>query len=136
MPEKKETQPEPDWADRLRESLRASRVAGLEALPAELEAARNILPHVYALAMAGAYGPRADGRRLSVSLEQKINTGNYESASVHLSLSQIPVGATEADIFEMLETQKIAYDVLREELLERAKGVRDAAQREVREGPY
>ena len=39
---------------------------------------------------------------VAVSLEMKINLGNYESAGVFVSVSGLRVGATEAEIDELL----------------------------------
>ena len=47
--------------------------------------------------------------RICVTMGQKVNLGNYESADVSICLSGIPLGASEELIEEMLATAKIAY---------------------------
>jgi len=53
---------------------------------------------------------------LSLSLARKINTGNYESAEVFISIQGIRVGMTADELEPLLSTGKIAYDVIRETL--------------------
>ncbi len=54
--------------------------------------------------------------RVSTSLEMKINLGNYESASVFIAVSGLPVDATEADVEALLDTGRIAYDAIKRRL--------------------
>lgn len=56
--------------------------------------------------------------RIAVTIDRKINLGNYESASVGLVLSGVPVGATVEEIDAMLDTGKIMYDQMRIRLQE------------------
>ncbi len=56
--------------------------------------------------------------RIAVTIDRKINLGNYESASVGLVLSGVPVGATVEEIDAMLDTGKIMYDQMRARLQE------------------
>ena len=51
--------------------------------------------------------------RVSTSLEMKINLGNYESAACFISLSGVPLGASEAEIEALLDTGRIAYDAIK-----------------------
>ncbi len=53
---------------------------------------------------------------IHITLDRKINLGNYESAAVTIGLSRIPVGATEEQIAQMLETANIGFKVLSAEL--------------------
>lgn len=54
--------------------------------------------------------------KVTVAVDMKVNLGNYESASVGLILSQLPAGATEQDIDALLDTGRLAYDMMRERL--------------------
>jgi len=73
--------------------------------------------------------PNGQDSKVTVTMEQKVNLGNYESASVGLILSGVPMGANEAYIDEMLDTGKIAYDRMRLRLKEKIGLVRrDAAE--------
>ena len=56
--------------------------------------------------------------RIAVTIDRKINLGNYESASVGLVLSGVPVGATVEEIDAMLDAGKIMYDQMRIRLQE------------------
>lgn len=56
--------------------------------------------------------------RIAVTLDRKINLGNYESASVGLVLSGVPVGATVEEIDAMLDTGRIMYDQMRARIQE------------------
>ncbi len=56
--------------------------------------------------------------RIAVTIDRKINLGNYESASVGLVLSGVPVGTTVEEIDAMLDTGKIMYDQMRVRLQE------------------
>lgn len=70
--------------------------------------------------------PQAHGIRTTISIEQKINLGDYQSASVSIILSGIPSGASEEAIEEPLDTGKIAYDRMRERLVARVRAVKAA----------
>lgn len=60
----------------------------------------------------------SDEPRITISVERKLNLGNYESAGVGLVLSGVPVGATVKEIDAMLDTGKIMYDQMRVRLQE------------------
>lgn len=49
-------------------------------------------------------------------MDRKINLGNFESASVTIGLSRVPVGATEEQISQMLETANLGFKLLGAEL--------------------
>jgi hypothetical protein len=66
----------------------------------------------------------SDQPRVAVSIEQKINLGNYESAGVGIILSGVPPGATVEEIDEMLDTGRIMYDRMRERLKEKVAEAR------------
>jgi hypothetical protein len=55
---------------------------------------------------------------IAVTIDRKINLGNYESASVGLVLSGVPVGATVEEINAMLDTGRIMYDQMRARIQE------------------
>ncbi len=65
-----------------------------------------------------------NGPRVTVSVEMKVNLGNYESAGVGLILSGIAPGTSEEEIAELLDTGKIAYDKMREHLKEKVAETR------------
>jgi hypothetical protein len=58
---------------------------------------------------------------ITVSLARKINTGNYTSADVFVSLSGLKAGMTPADIEPLLVVGKFAWEAAREALLEQIK---------------
>lgn len=66
--------------------------------------------------------------KVSMSVSRKVNLGNYESGDVFLSLSDVPVGATEDDIDAALQTSKIVFDVLRAEVNTKASVLREGAR--------
>ena len=63
--------------------------------------------------------------KISMSVSRKVNLGNYESGDVFLSLSDIPVGASEEDIAEALVTGKIVFDMLRKAVNDKAALLRE-----------
>ncbi len=50
---------------------------------------------------------------VSVSIDRKLNLGNYESVGLFVALSGVPVGASDELIDEMLDTGRKVYDKLR-----------------------
>lgn len=50
-----------------------------------------------------------DDRRICVTVGMKANLGNYESADASICLSGLPVGATDAEIEEALDTAKVVF---------------------------
>ena len=62
--------------------------------------------------------------RITVATEMKVNLGNYESAGVSIILSQVPVGATEAEIEEMLDTGRLMFDRMRIRLADKVREAR------------
>lgn len=73
-------------------------------------------------------GENSTEPKVTVSMEMKLNLGNYESAGVGLVLSGVPVGADEALIDEMLDTGKIVYDKMKIRLREKIAEVRETAK--------
>lgn len=67
---------------------------------------------------------------MTLSLARKINTGNYESAEVFVSISGVRAGMTADDLAPLLDTGKIAWDSLRGALREKVNEV--AAEIEAR----
>ena len=63
--------------------------------------------------------------KITISMDMKVNLGNYESASVGLILSQLPVGATLEEIEALLDTGKLAYERMRERLKAKVAEVRN-----------
>ena len=57
-----------------------------------------------------------DGPRIHVSVEHKVNLGNYESASVSMGIAQLPFDADEETIRQAMKTQSLAYKILSEEI--------------------
>lgn len=71
-----------------------------------------------------------DGRgRIAVTMSQRVNLGNYESADVSICLSGIPTGATEAQIEDMLDTSHLAYKSIRARLGAKVRELREEARR-------
>jgi hypothetical protein len=66
----------------------------------------------------------SDEPRIAVTIDRKINLGNYESASVGIVLSGVPVGASVEEIDAMLDTGRIMYDRMRERLQEKVAAER------------
>lgn len=56
----------------------------------------------------------SDEPTVSVSASMKVNLGNYESADIFLSVTNIAAGTTPEQIDAALETGKLAYDRIRE----------------------
>lgn len=75
----------------------------------------------------GVAAPVADGDvrepTMTLSLARKINTGNYESAEVFVSISGVRAGMTDADLEPLLNTGKIAYDALRRSLADKVNEI-------------
>ncbi len=72
-----------------------------------------------------------EGLRVSVSVSHKVNLGNYSSADMFLAVSNIEVGATEADIQEAIDTGEVAFVLLEKAISNKVRellGQRDAAQ--------
>lgn len=65
-----------------------------------------------------------DPIKVSVSAEQTVNLGNYESAKIFFSLSNIPHGATEEQIEAALETGEVAFNYVRTVISERVETMR------------
>jgi len=69
-----------------------------------------------------------NGPRVTVSVEMKVNLGNYESAGVGIILSGIVAGTSEQEIASLLDTGKIMYDKMRERLKEKVADTRAGRQ--------
>lgn len=61
---------------------------------------------------------------VTVGVDMKVNLGNYESASASLFLSKVPVGASEKDIEDALDTAKVTFNLMKERLYEQATQLR------------
>ena len=73
----------------------------------------NTLP-IYEVQGDGTLVRIDDPIKVSVSASQKVNLGNYESADVFFSLSNIPSGAAEEQIEAALETAELAFNSVKE----------------------
>lgn len=51
--------------------------------------------------------------RIAVSVEMKVNLGNYESAGASIVVSGLHAGATSEEIEQLLDTGKVAYDLMK-----------------------
>lgn len=65
-----------------------------------------------------------DGLSLALSLQHKINLGNYESAECFVSVSGVSVNTTPDDIDEILDQSKIVYTKIAESLRAKIKQAR------------
>ena len=66
--------------------------------------------------------------RVTIAIDQKLNMGNYESASVGIILSSLPVDITEAEIDALLDTGRLAYGKMVERLAEKVAARREAGR--------
>lgn len=66
----------------------------------------------------------SDEIKLSMSVDFKVNLGNYESASVFVCLSGVPIGATEEDIEYAMDTAGLAWEVIRDKVRAQAEGLK------------
>jgi len=55
--------------------------------------------------------------RVGVSISQKVNLGNYESAEVFLSLTNLRPGTSAEEIAEALEIGQLAYKRIRDRMV-------------------
>ncbi len=65
-----------------------------------------------------------EGLHLSISYARKVNLGNYESADVFFAVTNIPVGASESEIAEALETGNAAFEQIRDHVIDQANAAR------------
>ena len=70
----------------------------------------------------------AEEPRVTIAIDQKLNMGNYESASVGIILSSLPVDITEAEIDALLDTGRLAYGKMVERLAEKVAARREAGR--------
>ncbi len=57
----------------------------------------------------------------TVSMSRKVNMGNYESADVFVSLSGVRAGMTAEELAPLLDTTKVAWDLVRAALVEQVR---------------
>ena len=69
-----------------------------------------------------------DEPRVTIAIDQKLNMGNYESASVGITLSSLPVDVTEAEIEALLDTGRLVYDKMVERLAAKVAAKREAGR--------
>ncbi len=63
--------------------------------------------------------------KVTVSIERKINLGNYENVTFFLALSELEPGTSREEMEQLLDTTgETAFDVLRKRLVEKTNGVR------------
>ena len=70
----------------------------------------------------------SDEPRVTIAIDQKLNMGNFESASVGIILSSLPAGITEAEIEVLLDTGRLAYGKMVERLAEKVAAKREAGR--------
>lgn len=63
----------------------------------------------------------ADEPTIAVSLSWKRNLGNYNSAEGFISMSGIKAGMTAEEMAPLLDTGKIAWDMIKDELVKQMK---------------
>lgn len=61
---------------------------------------------------------------IHITIDQKINLGNFESASVSMGISKLPFDADEEMINQALETQSLAYKMLGAKMREKIGKIR------------
>ncbi len=58
----------------------------------------------------------------TLSISMKVNLGNYESADAFLSIGNVTVDTTDAEITELLDgSMKITYDALKVRMAEKIR---------------
>jgi hypothetical protein len=60
----------------------------------------------------------------TVSMSRKINMGNYESCDVFVSLNGVRAGMTPEQLAPLLNTTKIAWDLVRAQLIEQVQAAK------------
>lgn len=63
---------------------------------------------------------------VAVSINRKINLGNYESVDVFFSLSGVPVGADDAELLAAMETAEQVFQHVRQKVVEKVQAVKGA----------
>lgn len=58
-----------------------------------------------------------DEPRVSVSVEMKVNLGNYESAGASLHIGNLKADTSPEEIEQLLDTGKVAYDLMKVRLM-------------------
>ena len=62
---------------------------------------------------------------ITVSMSRKLNLGNYESAECFVSLSGVRAGMTADELAPLMATGKVAWELVRTELLAGLKKARE-----------
>ena len=57
-------------------------------------------------------------------MARKINMGNYESAEVFVSLNGVRAGMTAEDLKPLLDTTKVAWELVRAHLVEQVRNAK------------
>jgi len=66
----------------------------------------------------------SDSPRIHVTVDQKINLGNFQSASVTMGVSGVPFESTAEEIGLMLDTAQLTFDLLKPRMREKIAEIR------------
>jgi hypothetical protein len=64
---------------------------------------------------------------LSVSVEMKVNLGNYNSAAAFVSMTGVTAETTEEEMDRLLSNGRVAWDKLRADLAEKVRELKERA---------
>ena len=72
--------------------------------------------------------PTDNAPRIAISVERTVNLGNYESAKIFMSVSNLTAFSTDEDIANAIDFQGHVYEDLKERVIELADNARAEAQ--------
>ena len=64
--------------------------------------------------------------KIGVSIERKINLGNFENVTIYMSVDGVEPGATTEEITELLVTGDRAFDLLKDRMAKKIKDLKTA----------
>lgn len=64
--------------------------------------------------------------KIGVSIERKINLGNFENVTIYMSVDGVEPGATTEEIEELLVTGERAFDLLKNRMALKIKDLKQA----------